>query len=179
MNRKDILAKDLHLTPLSEEGGYFSETYRSSENIQTDREGSSRSLLTIIYYLMSYDMGGRNYLNQNKSDITHFFHEGWPVLYITVSPEGKYEEFIVGKDVSKGQVPELIVKGGYLKAARVMNELKEYETFPGEIPFTLISEAVAPGFDYRDRFVPGLEDVKKLHPDLVKKLEEHIAPDKK
>lgn len=175
MNRKDILAKDLHLMPLSEEGGYFSETYRSG-NIETDRQSGSRSLLTIIYFLMSHDMGGRNYIHQNKSDIIHFFHEGWPALYITVSPEGKYEEFILGKDVSKGHVPQLIVKGGYLKAARVMNELKEYETFPGEVPFTLISEAVAPGFDFRDRFVPGLKDVEKLHPGLVKKLEEHIAP---
>ncbi|XP_031572742.1 uncharacterized protein LOC116306788 [Actinia tenebrosa] len=179
MNRKDIIAKDLHLMPLSDEGGYFSETYRSQEKVESEREGSSRSLLTIIYYLMSHDMGGRNYLHSNKSDIVHFFHDGWPVQYITVSPEGKYEEFIVGKDVSKGQVPQLTVKGGYFKAARVMNELKEYETFPGEVPFTLISEAVAPGFDYRDRFVPGLEEVKKLHPNLLQKMEEHIAPDKK
>ncbi|KAK3744382.1 hypothetical protein QZH41_002700 [Actinostola sp. cb2023] len=174
-NRKDILAENLNLQPLSEEGGYFAETYREG-SVDTDREGTERSILTVIYYLMSCDMGGRNYLHRNKSDIVHFFHEGWPVQYITVSPQGKFEEFIMGKDTLKGQVPQLTVKGEYLKAARVMNELTEYETFPGEVPFTLISEAVAPGFDYHDRYVPGKEDVKKLHPSLWKKLEEYIAP---
>ena len=176
VHRKDILSKSLNLQPLSDEGGYFAETYRGNETIKTDRDGVHRSNITIIYYLMSYDMGGRNYLHGNKSDIVHFFHEGWPVKYTTISPQGEIEEFIMGKDATKGQVPQLIVKGGYYKTARVMHELKEYETFPGEVPFTLISEAVSPGFDYRDRHVPGKEEVKKLYPSLWKKLEEHIAP---
>ncbi|EDO29470.1 predicted protein [Nematostella vectensis] len=109
-NRKDILAEKLKLTPLSEEGGYFSETYRSVETIDTERKGKSRNLLTLIYYLIAQDFGGRNYLHQNKSDIAHFFHEGWPIEYTLVSPDGKIEKHILGRDVSKGQEPQLIVK---------------------------------------------------------------------
>lgn len=71
----------------------------------------------------------------------------------------------MGLAVEKGQLPQLTVPGGYLKAARVMTEEKEYARFPNEVPFTLISEAVAPGFDYRDRHVPRKSELRSLYPD--------------
>ena len=62
----------LGLTPLSEEGGYFAETYRSPETLQVEgREGNERSLFTVIYYLITPELGGKNFLHSNKSDITH------------------------------------------------------------------------------------------------------------
>lgn len=177
VHRKDLIIKKLKLSPISEEGGNFSETYRSNFDINTDAEGTSRNLLTVIYYLMSADSGGRNYIHKNRSDIVHFFQGGWPAQYITVSPEGKYEEFVLGPNVMNGESMQLTVKGGYLKAARVMTERTEYESFPGEIPFTLISEAVSPGFDYRDRHVPSKNEVKELFPGLFSKLQPYVQPE--
>ena len=73
-NRKDNYIENLGLIPLSEEGGYFVETYRSPEIIQAkEREGNGRSLFTTIYYMIAPELGGKNFLNSNKSDITHFF----------------------------------------------------------------------------------------------------------
>jgi len=179
-HRKDIYAERLGLIPLSEEGGYFGETYRSPETLQVeDREGGYRSLFTTIYYLIVTELGGKNYFHSNKSDITHYFHDGWPAKYIYITPEGDMKEFILGKDILKGHVLQLRVPGNCLKAAKILvDDAAEYAKFPGEEPFTLISEEMSPGFDYRDRHVPGASEVKVKYPKLWLKLEEYCATDK-
>ncbi|XP_015748900.1 PREDICTED: uncharacterized protein YML079W-like [Acropora digitifera] len=176
-HRRDIYIEKLGLIALSEEGGYFVETHRSPEEI-TVRKDNQRSLFTTIYYLMEPELGGKNFLNSNKSDITHFFHDGWPAKYIYVTPDGKVEEFTLGNDILKGHVLQKRVPGGCLKAARILMEEDGYAKFPGEIPFTLISEKMTPGFDFRDRSVPTGAEVKKDFPHLWPQLEEFIAPEK-
>ena len=69
---------------------------------------------------------------------------------------------------------QLVVYGDYLKAARLMTERTECERFPNETPFALISEAVAPGFEYKDRCCYNKEKLEKLHPNLCNKVMEHI-----
>ena len=177
-HRKDIYVDKLGLIPLSEEGGYFAETYRSPKTLQVEGgDGNERSLFTTIYYMIAPELGGKNFLNRNKSDITHFFHDGWPAKYIFITPEGKVEEFILGKDILKGHVPQRTVPGGCLKAAKILLHEEGYANFPGEIPFTLISEKMSPGFDYSDRHVPTASEVKALYPELWPRLEEYSAPD--
>ena len=69
------------------------------------------------------------------------------------------------------------VPGNCLKAAKILvDDAAEYAKFPGEEPFTLISEEMSPGFDYRDRYVPGASEVKAKYPELWLKLEEYCAP---
>ena len=58
----------------------------------------------------------------------------------------------------------------------ILVDEEEYAMFPGEAPFTLISEQVSPGFDYRDRHVPDAAEVKSIFPELWPTLEEYIAP---
>ena len=175
-HRKDYYAKEMALAPLSEEGGYFKETFRSPQTVSTpDREGGERNLFTTIYYMISPELGGKNYLHRNKSDNVHYFHDGWPAKYILVSPKGHVEEHVLGRNTSKGHIPQLRVPGGFLKAGKILEE-EECATFPGEMPFTLISEQVSPGFDYRDRHVPNASEVKTMFPELWHKLEEYIAP---
>ena len=172
-HRKEFYVEKLGLIPLSEEGGYFAETYRSPETLQ---EGNERSLFTVIYYLITPELGGKNFLHSNKSDITHFFHDGWPTKYIYITPEGKVEEFILGNDILKGHVFQRTVPGGCLKAAKILTDEEGHEKFPGEIPFTLISEEMSPGFDFRDRLVPTESEIKALYPKLWPQLKEYSAP---
>ena len=174
-HRRDFYIQKLSLIPLSEEGGYFKETYRSPETIQV--EGENRSLFTTIYYLIVPEPGGKNYFHRNKSDITHYFHDGWPAKYIYITPEGDIKEYILGRDIWKGHVLQLRVPGNCLKAAKILvDDSEEYAKFPDEKPFTLISEEMSPGFDYRDRHVPTASEVKAKYPELWLKLEEYCAP---
>ena len=176
-HRKEFYVEKLGLIPLSEEGGYFAETYRSPETLQVEgREGNERSLSTVIYYLITPELGGKNFFNSNKSDITHFFHDGWPAKYIYITPEGKVEEFILGNNILKGHVFQRTVPGGCLKAAKILIDEEGHERFPGETPFTLISEKMSPGFDFRDRHVPTESEIKALYPKLWPQLKEYSAP---
>ena len=179
-HRKDIYIDKLGLIPLSEEGGYFAETHRSTQTIQVEgREGDERNLFTTIYYMMAPELGGKNFLNSNKSEITHFYHDGWPAKYFYITPEGKVEKFILSNDILKGHVPQHRVPGGCLKAAEILVDETDHAKFKGEIPFTLISEKMSPGFDYRDRCVPKASEVKALYPELWPYLKEYTAPDEK
>lgn len=83
----------------------------------------------------------------------------------------------MGSDTSKGHVPQRTVPGGCLKAAEILLDENDYAKFEGEIPFTLISEGMSPGFDYRDRCVPKASEVKALYPELWPVLKDYSAPD--
>nr|VFK44158.1 MAG: Cupin superfamily (DUF985) [Candidatus Kentron sp. SD]VFK49546.1 MAG: Cupin superfamily (DUF985) [Candidatus Kentron sp. SD] len=67
------------------EGGYFSETYRSTQQVETDRPGGNRSLMTAIYYMLTDD-NPILYFHVNLSDAIHFFHGGDPILYLMRIP---------------------------------------------------------------------------------------------
>ena len=160
MNKETII-KNLSLAK-HVEGGYFGETYRSKVLIDTNRNSSSRSLLTSIYYMLTDD---RNigYFHVNKSDIIHYYHGGSPLTYLIIHPNGKLEKIVLGNDLSKGEVPQLVVRGGCYKATILEN---------GE--YGLLGEAVAPGFDYIDMEIGTLEVMGKKFPDLLDEISEYI-----
>ena len=152
MNKQDWIEK-LSLVE-HVEGGYFVETYRSTEEMTTSREGTNRSVMTSIYYLLTDDRP-IDHLHKNQSDIIHYFHTGSPITYILVDPAGALRRVKLGLDLTQGEVPQLIVPGGYWKAAVL--ESGEYG---------LIGEAVAPGFDYRDMTIAKADEIQAQLPDL-------------
>ena len=140
------LIKQLHMQEHTE-GGYYVETFRSTDVVETEREGGQRDLLTSIYYMLTDDHP-IGHFHVNKSDIMHYFHGGSSLTYLFIPPQRpcllKYK---LGMDVSKGEVPQLLLPGGYWQASVL--ERGEYG---------LVGEAVAPGFDYND-----MELVTKEH----------------
>ena len=144
------------------EGGYFSESYRATEEMATPREGSSRSVMTSIYYLLTDDRP-IDHLHKNQSDIMHYFQAGSPITYILVDLAGKFSKVTLGLDVAKGEVPQLLVPSGYWKAAVL--ESGEYG---------LLGEAVAPGFDYRDMAIAKADEIKQQFPTLWDELAPYV-----
>lgn len=139
------------------EGGYFARTYQSSV------QNGMRPLMTSIFYMLTSDRP-IGHFHKNKSDIMHYFHLGSPMTYLTISPEGRLEKFVLGSDMSKGHSLQLLVKGGYWKAS-VLEEGGE---------FGLLSEAVAPGFDYEDMTIGKAEVLKDLFPGLWNQIAAYI-----
>lgn len=160
MNKQDWIEK-LSLVE-HVEGGYFSESYRAAEEMPTPREGSARSVMTSIYYLLTDDRP-IDHLHKNKSDIMHYFQAGSPITYILIDLEGTLKKVTLGLDVAKGEVPQLLVPGGYWKAAVL--ESGEYG---------LLGEAVAPGFDYRDMAIAKAEGIKQQFPGLWDELAAYV-----
>lgn len=148
------------LEPHPLEGGYFRRTYQSeSEIIQSH---VSRRLMSSIYYMLTGD-NPIGYMHRNKSDILHFYHSGSPIKYIIVSNDGVLYEQILGPDVLKGQLPQLLVKGGDWKAAELTG---------GE--YGLLSEAVSPGFEYADNEIARPEWLKSLPVEIQTGIKKYI-----
>lgn len=72
---------------------------------------------------------------------------GSAIKYLIIPPDGRIKEQILGPDLMNGEVPQLVVNGGDWKVSQLCS---------GE--YGLISEAVAPGFEYEDNEIatPGM-----------------------
>ncbi|MEM1008525.1 MAG: cupin domain-containing protein [Myxococcota bacterium] len=135
------------------EGGYFCESYRARQQMDTDREGCQRAVMTSIYYMLTDDRPV-DHLHLNRSNILHYFQAGSPITYLLLDPQkGILQRVTLGLDFTAGQVPQLCVPGGIWKAA-----VLEQGTYG------LLGEAVAPGFDYRDMNVAGSAWVQEMFP---------------
>ncbi len=136
------------------EGGYFRRTYESEHFI------GERKLLTSIYYMLTDD-SPIGYMHRNRSDILHYYHAGSSLRYLLLDEAGHLQEQRLGIDA--GASPQLLVPGGVWKIAIL--EVGEY---------SLISEAVSPGFEYRDNTLAKVEEIQALYPDLYPEIQQWI-----
>ncbi|MBF0197045.1 MAG: cupin domain-containing protein [Planctomycetes bacterium] len=144
------------------EGGYFSETFRNHEQIDSEREGEKRSALTSIYYMLTKDRP-IGYFHRNLSSIVHYFHGGDPLTYLLIDNKGQLTRKMLGPALSKDCQPQLIVPGGTWKA-----------TILEKGDYGLLGEAVAPGFEYCDMTFAKAEDMSKAFPHLWGKIEPYV-----
>lgn len=161
MNKQQLIEK-LSLEPHIE-GGYFARTYRSELKTGILSDAKPRCLLSSIFYMLTDD-SPIGHLHKNKSDIIHYFHGGSPLTYFIIHPDGNLERAVLGSDLDKGQQLQLIVRGGCWKAT-------ELET--GE--FGLISEAVAPGFEYEDMELAEQRTIKNQFPHLWGRISKYVS----
>lgn len=158
----DSLIKALALEA-HDEGGFFRQIYQSGWQTPTpDRAGTSRWGVNTIYYLLT-KQSPIGHLHRNESEIIHFFHAGSPLTYLIVSPEGELSRIVMGPNPAAGHVFQMTVPGGYWKTSFLTDD-----------EYGLISEAVVPGFDYRDRELATLETISQLFPDLATELTPYI-----
>ncbi len=159
MHKEELIVK-LDLKPHIE-GGYFKRTYTSAEYL--DLSYGKRAMLTSIYYLLTDD-SPKGYLHKNKSDILHYFQQGSPIKYTLVSPQGNFQQVIMGNALQCSQKLQLLVPGGYWKATELLE---------GE--YALISEAVFPGFEYEDMQMASHKQMQQDLPDHYQKLKHLIS----
>lgn len=127
--------KQLNLLP-HPEGGYYKEIYRSEKNIDT--ESGMRSLCTSIYFLL--ERGQSSALHRIKSDEIWYHHDGGTLHIIELDSEGNEIITPLGKNISKGEKLQHVVKAGRWFGARL----------PEETDFVLVGCQVSPGFDFAD-----------------------------
>ena len=155
---KDELINKLNLTQHFE-GGYFRETFRSGHKERVETVRGTRSAMTAIYYMLTAD-SPIDVFHTKQSDGIQFHHNGEPIIYHLIHPDGRYERVVLGQDVSDGQQLQLAVKGGTWKAAELAS---------GE--FGLVSEVVAPGWELEDMVLASRAELQKLFPQHEKLLE--------
>src|SRR6266513_742500 len=110
----------LNLVPLSIEGGYFTETYRSTEMISKEclpvRYSGSRTVGTCIYYLLEPNTFSE--LHRVSSDEIFHFYLGDPVEMLQLWPDGSAKQVLIGNDIESGMAPQVVVPHGVWQGAR-------------------------------------------------------------
>lgn len=124
------------------EGGWYRETYRSSEDISADalpeRFTGKRAFSTAIYFLL--EQGNFSAFHLIKSDECWHFYAGDPLLIYMLQPDGTLTIVQLGQNISAGQIFQFTVTGNCWFASRPA---------PGS-QFSFVGCTVAPGFDFAD-----------------------------
>ncbi|HWR15901.1 MAG TPA: cupin domain-containing protein [Terriglobales bacterium] len=128
----------LDLKPLTVEGGYFSETYRSSLSLDFPGYSGPRSAKTAIYYLLTPECCSR--MHRVPGDEMFHFYLGEPVEMLHLSPDGAGEVITMGQDIAAGMTLQHVVPGGWWQGARLKAGGR----------FALMGTTMSPGFDYKD-----------------------------
>ena len=153
----DEIIQLLGLRPHPEEGGYFTETYRSQEAIPRpalpNRYRSKRSFGTAIYYLLTPDTVSA--LHKLESDEIFHFYLGDPVSMLQLHPDGSTNVVTLGQDIFAGQQLQVVVPRGTWQGSLLQEG--------GE--FALLGCTVAPGFDYHDYESGDRVDLLKEYPE--------------
>ncbi|MBZ4419101.1 cupin domain-containing protein [Myxococcus sp. RHSTA-1-4] len=146
----DELVRRLGLVP-HPEGGFYKETYRAALAVETPR--GTRSAGTAIYYLLP--RGAFAAWHRVTSDEVWHFYDGHPLELLLVGEDGRLEKVVMGRDVTKGEQPQVVVRAGVLQAAVPRGE------------FTLVGCTVSPGFDFADWEMPSAESLVAMYPEYA------------
>jgi len=161
------LAATLGLRP-HPEGGFFRETYRATEIIETPR--GLRAASTAVLFLVT--AAAISHLHRLRSDELWVFQGGLSLEVVTLSPQGRPVRHLLGDPAEvevEGQgvgalQPQILVPAGSWQGARLAGG----PHLPASRAWALASCIVTPGFDYDD-FELG------AHAELLARYPEHAA----
>lgn len=139
------------------EGGYFKETYRSEGKIDKNClpiiYGDTRNYSTCIYFLLTSE--NFSAFHRIKQDEIWHFYDGSPIILHIISEKGNYSKVVIGREITKGQVPQFVVPGGCWFAAEVSLQNS----------YSLVGCTVSPGFDFKDFELPSRQTLVDMFPE--------------
>jgi predicted cupin superfamily sugar epimerase len=145
------------------EGGFFLETFRSSETLDAVRDlgdqgvpgvKAARSASTAIYFLLP--AGEISAWHRIRSDEGWHFYDGDPLELLVIDPSRPHDaptRHVLGRALDRSERPQSIVPAGHWQAARSLGDR-----------FTLCGCTVAPGFDFADFEMPSRDQMLAKFP---------------
>lgn len=163
-SRPDALVRHLSLRP-HPEGGWYSEVFRSRDQVSPADHRGPRAALTSIYFLLA--SGQQSRWHRVTSDEAWHFYEGDPLELWTVDPAlDRLERILLAPyatDASSAEPisrPTHVVPAGCWQAARPTGA------------YSLVGCTVGPGFDFADFFMladdqPAADRIATRFPDVA------------
>lgn len=146
----------LGLEPLPNEGGFYAQTYRSSETLPASALPAGypgdRPLATAIYFLLTPE--NFSAMHRLRGDETYHFYLGDPVEMLQLKPNGTGEPILIGPRIESGMRLQHTVPAGCWQGARLA---------PGG-QFALLGTTMAPGFDPADFELGNREQLSQAYP---------------
>ncbi len=168
------LIEKLNLRELYGEGGYYSETYRSEENVlinssfdnpndknrlyclskinDDDDSINIRPVFTLIYYLLDGDQFSA--FHKVRFDEVWHFYKGSSISLYLLTDSKKMLSIQLGNDLDNNEHIHYVIKGNTWFAAE-LNDKSSY---------SLIGCSVSPGFDFKDFKLGKRSELKKIYP---------------
>jgi uncharacterized protein len=147
------------------EGGWYKETYRSSEYIAQvalpERFRGARVFSTAIYFLL--EGGNFSAFHRIRSDECWHFYTGDPLMIYVIQKDGSLDIIQLGNDFNKGQLFQYTVRANCWFASRPATGST----------FCFAGCTVAPGFDFDDFEMADASSLSVLYPQhasLIKEL---------
>ena len=151
----ELLIQQYNLQP-HPEGGWYKETYKSSEyiaaNALPERFDGSRTFSTAIYFLL--EQKNFSAFHRIKSDECWHFYAGDSLMVYVIQANGTLDIIDLGNDIKKGQVFQYVVPANCWFASRPA---------PGS-NFCFVGCTVAPGFDFDDFELADANTLSLLYP---------------
>jgi len=142
----------LNLKPLTIEGGFFRETYRSPQSMNLPLYRGPRSLATAIYYLLTPETFSR--IHRVPGEEIFHFYLGDPVEMLQLNPNGAGEIITMGHDLRGGMTVQYVVPGGVWQGVRLKAGGR----------FALMGTTMSPGFEYEDYTAGNRDDLVRAYP---------------
>jgi predicted cupin superfamily sugar epimerase len=138
------------------EGGWYRESYRSSEVIQAEalpeRFSGDRSISTTIYFLLL--AGAISSFHRIKSDEIWHFYSGETLILHVITPQSEYYHLKLGTNIKDVESFQCVVPAGCWFGAEVSGN-----------GYSLVGCTVAPGFDFADFEMGDRDDLISRYPD--------------
>ncbi len=131
-----------------QEGGWFAEVYTAPFN------DGNRAFAGSIYFLL--DAGEISHLHQIDCDEIWYYHEGCGMKITVLTEEGR-QEYLLGKDLEKGERAMVVIPKGAIFAAE--NLLPE--------DFTFVSCATTPDFTYEGFRLVYKDEIHEKYADIA------------
>jgi predicted cupin superfamily sugar epimerase len=132
------------------EGGFYKEVFRSETEVMRPPSLLAKRACTSIYYLLEeVDFSG---FHRIASDEIWYFHKGSPLHIHVIDENGEHQTHELSDDLTGNLT--VVVKAGLWFAAEI----------PSKSDFTLVSCAVAPGFEFNEFEMAVKEQIAILYP---------------
>ena len=158
---RDDLIRRFGLQP-HPEGGFFRETYRSTDSVRRDGSADPRSASTAIYYLLCD--GAHSAWHRIKSDELWHFYAGDPLNVHVLEDDGSLTVHRLGDAVASHDcVFQAVVGSGKWFAAQCDDAAS----------VALVGCTVAPGFEFSEFEIASVDALLKDYPqhrDLIVRL---------
>jgi len=153
MTSADEVAKILDLEPHpSGCTGWFRQTF--ADPTMVDSANGKRAASTSIYFLQRKGM--RSAFHRQRSAEVFHHYMGAPLALYWINSKGELHKAVLGKDLAKGQRPQVVMPAEVWFAQRIEEGEK------GD--FCLTGVTVSPGWDLADMDFASTEELVKIFP---------------
>ncbi|WP_276363393.1 cupin domain-containing protein [Daejeonella sp. H1SJ63] len=139
------------------EGGFYKETYRSSESIPLQglpaRFSGERAFSTAIYFLLVKKSFSA--FHRIQSDECWHFYDGDSLQVHVLHSNGSYELIRLGRNSKQGEVYQAVVPSGSWFASETSGE------------YSFVGCTVAPGFDFQDFELAEAAALTDIYPEFT------------